>query len=406
MIFSSVGLLHAQSNKGVSIPQLVKGKKEAADTLIINSKTADQKDVSDVLRSAFHIKPAPNVDSITTKPEISVVPALGYTLVSKLAVVLSGNVAFRTGPQSRISTIVASASYTQNKQFIIPVQTNFWTKNNSFEFIGDYRFYKYPESTYGLGSSSSIHNEDPMDFSFARFYETVLKHLFANWFGGVGYAIDNYWNISQKGTLNGAPSDFARYDASAHTIASGVTVNMLHDSRDNSINPAKGWYGSIQYRTNMRMLGSTASFQSLILDFRKYIRFPANSDNVLALWTYDWFTLHGNPPYLSLPSTSWDPNSATGRGYIQGRYRGAQMVYAESEYRFKITQNGLLGGVVFVNAQSLSAQTGTKLQAIQPGFGPGLRLKLNKTSNTNIAIDYGFGNHGSKGLFIDVGEIF
>jgi hypothetical protein len=46
------------------------------------------------------------------------------------------------------------------------------------------------------------------------------------------------------------------------------------------------------------------------------------------------------------------------------------------------------------------------LQGIQPGYGPGLRIKLNTISKTNISIDYGFGREGSRGLFIDVGEIF
>jgi len=127
---------------------------------------------------------------------------------------------------------------------------------------------------------------------------------------------------------------------------------------------------------------------------------------VIALWNYDWIILNGNPAYLDLPSTQWDSNSATGRGYIQGRFRGAQMVYLEGEYRFRLTADGLLGGVVFLNGESFSAAQGTRLQAMQPGFGPGVRIKLNKISNTNITVDYGFGRQGSNGLFIDVGEAF
>jgi hypothetical protein len=396
----------AQTDKSVSLPQLVTGKKNITDTTKVQAKRSDQTDLPDVIHQLFHTKTSPQPDSVTTKPEISIVPAIGYTLVSKFAIVLSGNIAFRTGPQSRISTIVASASYTQNKQFIMPVLSSIWTKNNKFNFVGDLRYYQYPQSTYGLGSSSSVHSEDPMDFSFARFYETALRHVTGNWYAGLGYAIDNYWNVSQKGNINGTVSDYSKYGEFSHSISSGLTLNVIHDSRDNSINPIKGWYGSVQYRDNREFLGSTQDWESLIIDLRKYIRFPAGSDNVLALWSYDWLILGGKPSYLNLPSTSWDPNTATGRGYIQGRFRGAQMVYAESEYRFKITNNGLLGGVVFANAQSLSAQQGTKLQAIQPAFGPGVRLKLNKTSRTNIAVDYGFGREGSRGLFIDVGEIF
>jgi hypothetical protein len=82
------------------------------------------------------------------------------------------------------------------------------------------------------------------------------------------------------------------------------------------------------------------------------------------------------------------------------------MVYAEAEYRYKITRNGLLGGVFFINGESLSAAPGTRLQGIQPGYGPGLRIKLNTVSKTNITVDYGFGREGSRGLFIDVGEAF
>jgi len=180
----------------------------------------------------------------------------------------------------------------------------------------------------------------------------------------------------------------------------------LFDSRDNSINPSKGGYVNFEFRTSTKFTGSTSNWESVVLDARKYYELPEGSDNILALWSYDWIILNGKPGYLDLPSTSWDANSATGRGYIQGRFRGSQMVYAEGEYRFKITSNGLIGGVAFLNAESLSAQQGTKLQAIQPGYGPGLRVKLNKISKTNITIDYGFGNEGSRGLFIDVGEAF
>jgi hypothetical protein len=142
------------------------------------------------------------------------------------------------------------------------------------------------------------------------------------------------------------------------------------------------------------------------MDVRKYFRFPSNTQNVLAFWSYDSITLSGAPPYLDLPSTLWDANTNAGRGYIQGRFRGAQMVYAETEYRYRISRDGLIGGVFFVNMQSFSATPGTRLQNIQPGYGPGLRIKLNKTSNTNISMDYGFGTQGSHGLFVNVGELF
>jgi len=244
-----------------------------------------------------------------------------------------------------------------------------------------------------------------MDYSYIRFYETVLRRINGNFYAGAGYIFDEHYDIEYLGNAFTRPA-FALFGSPRHSIASGYTINALFDSRDNAINASKGIYANVVFRTSIKDLGSTSEWSSLIVDLRKYITFPENSDNVLALWSYDWLILDGKPSYLDLPSTSWDANSATGRGYIQGRFRGAQMVYFEAEYRYKITANGLLGGVIFGNAESFSAQQGTKLQSIQPAFGPGVRIKLNKLSKTNIAIDYGFGNQGSRGLFIDVGEAF
>jgi hypothetical protein len=58
---------------------------------------------------------------------------------------------------------------------------------------------------------------------------------------------------------------------------------------------------------------------------------------------------------LLLPSTGWDDQFNTGRGYIQGRFRGKNMVKLEGEYRYRITRNGLIGGVVFANVENFSA---------------------------------------------------
>jgi len=372
-----------------------------------DSAIKTETDIKDVYHDLFRVNHLlPDVDTVTGQPIFSFIPAIGYSLQSRLAIIFSGNVAFRTDANSRISTITASTAYTQNKQFTLPIETNIWLFNNKYNFIGDYRFYKYPQSTFGLGSNSSIKNEDPMNYNFLRAYEVLLRHIGGNLYAGAGYGFDYHWNVTHDGPKNGAPSDYEAYGTAETTISSGVSLNALYDSRDNSINPGKGFYSSIQYKDNLKLLASSSNYQSLIVDTRAYVRFPAGSHNVLAFWSYNWLTLAGAPPYLDLPANSWDLYTGTGRGYIQGRFRGAQMVYLESEYRYRITRNGLVGGVVFVNGESFSAKPGSKLQRAQPGFGPGARVKLSKISRTNIAIDYGFGNQGSRGVFVNVGEVF
>jgi hemolysin activation/secretion protein len=98
----------------------------------------------------------------------------------------------------------------------------------------------------------------------------------------------------------------------------------------------------------------------------------------------------------------------SGRGYIQGRIRGENFWYGEAEYRFPITNDGLLGGVAFLNATSASNLTLKQnlWDAFAPGYGIGLRVKMSKQSKTNISIDYGLGKNGSDGIYFNLQEAF
>lgn len=384
--------------------------RETTDSLLVKNRakdTAAQKDVIDVLDAVLHNKrTVVKSDSVGLSPVVSVVPALGYALQSRLAILLAGNMVFRTGPKSNVSAIIGSIAYTQNKQITIPIQSSIWSRDNNYNFVGQLRLYHYPQSTYGLGSNSDIENEAPMNYNYLRFSEVAMRKVTGNFYTGVGYIIDYHTNITIGPAENGTIPEYLSYEPQKHTTSSGFTLNGEYDTRDSPINASGGTYATYELRQNLKVLGSTSTWSSLILDLRKYIRFPAGSQNIIAIWSYDWVALNGKPPYLDLPSTLWDVNTNAGRGYIQGRFRGAQMVYAEVEYRYRITNNGLLGGVLFLNAESFSGAPGTGLQRIQPAFGPGLRMKLNKISKTNISIDYGFGQQGSHGLFVNVGELF
>ena len=374
---------------------------------IARKDSVKQTDLMDVMHGLFSLGSLhlSQRNSIGTKPVISLIPLATYSTQSRISVLFKGNIAFRAGSGSRISLIDFGTSYNQSGQFTLPVKWNIWNKDNAYNFTGELKFYSYPQSTFGLGSSSTMQSRDQMNYNYIRFSETALRRVAGNFYAGAGYIMDNHWGINQKADGDADVSDFLAYGAAKHTVSSGVTVNGLFDSRDNSVNPSQGFYVMSQFRQNLTELGSTSAWNSVTLDVRKYFRFPAGSTNVLAFWSYNVLTLSGKPPYLDMPSTFWDSNN-TGRGYVQGRFRGAQMVYGEAEYRYGITSNGLIGGVIFVNGQSFSAAPGTHFQAIQPGYGPGVRVKLNKVSKTNIAVDYGFGHEGSRGLFVKIGELF
>ena len=407
ILLLSVGQVRAQVQKNV--PLTVAKNARAQDSVHHRRRLVPQKDITDELHFLFKKKKPDTIQQEVRHLTFSVLPAVGYTLTTRAAITLTGNAAFRMDTSvtaTRISTITSSANYTENKQFSVPLETNIWAKANKYNFVGDIHFMKYPQASFGLGSNSWIGNVDSMAYNYIRFYEIVYRQITHNFFAGAGYIIDWRYHITYDNTKAPIPDDYERYGPQSTTLSTGFTLNALYDARDNSINPYKGFYTNLTYRNNLRFMGSNSNWSSTIIDVRKYFNFPSGSRNILALWNYDWLVLTGKPPYLDLPSTNWDTYSSTGRGYIQGRFRGDEMVDFESEYRFPLTANGFLGAVVFANAESFSGLNSHRLQNFQPGWGAGLRVKLNKTSRTNVDIDYGFGTQGSNGLFVNIGELW
>jgi hypothetical protein len=385
----------------------ISAKKPLAHTENPNSEL----DLIDVVQKLVNKKAVKRTDTTSEKSgkvRISGVPAAGYTLQTGFAALLVGNAVFCLGDNANtnISNITANITYSQYNQIILPMQSNIWFSNNKYNLTTDWRYLKYPSYTYGLGGYTSFSDQYSIDYYALRFHQTLYRKIAHELYLGLGYDFDYFWDIKEIDPPAGKVSDFEKYGFSKTEEASGVSLNFLYDTRKNSVNAQNGNFINVVYRPNLTFFGNDATWSSLIIDARKYIQFPAGSSNVLAFWNYDWLTVSGAPPYLLLPNTGGDPYTNTGRGYIQGRYRGKNMLYGEGEYRFGVSQNGLLGGVIFLNAQSFTEEASNRFEVISPGYGAGIRIKLNKFSNTNIAIDYGLGTHGSGGFFVNLGEIF
>ncbi len=341
---------------------------------------------------------------------LSALPFVGYSLQTGFAGVLSANLGFYTAKHKhkteKISSLLTSVTYSQYHQIIFPIQTDIWINNDKYNIITDWRYMKYPSTTFGLGGHSNINNGYTIDFNYAKIHQTLMRKVLKDFYLGVGFFYDYFWNVKEVNPPTGVVTDFERYGLTNTVTAAGVAFRLLVDTRKNQITPDAGWYINIVDRPNFTFLGSNNNWQSLLLEFRRYFNLPGNSKNVLAFWSYNWLTIRGKPPYLLLPSTGWDDFYNTARGYIQGRYRGQDMIYLESEYRFQLTHNGLLGGVIFANAQSFSKELSKQFQIIAPGVGTGIRIRLNKFSGANLCVDYGWGLNGSQGIAVNLGEVF
>ena len=380
-----------------------------AQTINQDSLTINDKDLGDVYHALFyrHIQQPKTVQE--KKYHLAIIPAAGYSLQTGWAALISGNLAYKNSnsPTQKESSITTSFTYSQYNQIIIPLIANIWTKNNHFNYITDFRYIQYPSSIYGLGGKTDPNQGYTINFIGIKLHQTVQKKIANNLYAGLGYYYDQFWDIKALDSLKRNRARTLSNKLGTSEISSGFALKLLYDSRINQINPQQGIYANLVYRPNFTLLGSDENWQSLLADVRTYIPFPKQSRNILAFWGLAWLSVGSNtPPYLMLPSIGWDDNYNTGRGYIQGRFRGRNMFYAETEYRASLTRNNLISGVLFFNAEKFSGDLSATYTVIKPGYGLGIRVKLNKTSGTNLCLDYGFGDNGSKGFFVNIGEVF
>jgi outer membrane protein assembly factor BamA len=381
---------------------------QTGETVLKDSSTVQQKDIVDIFQKLLTRQL--RKDSALMKdngPFFSFIPVIGYSLHTGLTGVIATSTSFYSdNERKKNSRILINGNYSVYHQYWFTVISNIFFEKLKLHLTGDTRYYKFPTITYGLGPKSTFSNPLHIDYSYLRFYQVVFREIASNLFVGMGYNLDLHWNIEADSVPGIDLDQFVKYQKGNQSISSGVSLNIQYDNRNNAVNPQNGIYANIQVRPKLTFLGSNKNWQSLLIDIRRYVKLPVSSHNILAFWSYNVITLSGTPPYLDLPSIGWDNYSTTGRGYAPGRYTGRNLIYLESEYRFSLTGNGLLGGVIFGNVQSIPNSISDNIRPIIPGGGFGLRIKINKYSGTNLAIDYGFGIRGSHGFFFNMGEVF
>jgi hypothetical protein len=386
------------------------------------------------------------------KPFLTILPVIGSNptqgVLAGVAVILG--IYLGDPKTTTISNISANILYTTKNQFLSGINSVLMLENNEWQLQGDWRFLVFNQDTFGLGTgptpvstgfkpaagtgftlngfgtTSAIEGAQPMDLNLLRIRENFLKKAWLDSFYiGPGFSFDRYYAIHDKLldlgasppviTSHYAYSQALGFNPSQYNI-SGVSLNLLWDSRDSTINPYRGHYGSISYQWNPTWLGSAKDSSLLTLEYRGYFGLdPAIPRNLIAVWFMAQTTVTGQLPYLGLPAIGWDARNRTGRGYVQGRFRGTAELYGEVEYRFRITRNGLLGGVVFANVNTFSSapvsylgffnQGENLFDHLRPAGGVGLRFMMSRQSRTNITLDFTVAEK-TFGLYFGAGEAF
>jgi hypothetical protein len=401
----------------------------------------DERDLLELLGLRHNTPPQPQIGKVM----MFVVPSFGVnpTVGTSLGVAMTAAVALGPPESTTVSSFSASATLTTKDQFLGSLKSVLLTPGNDWELLGDFRIYRYSQSTYGLGTgttpvsggfhlngweTAALPGEQPMRFNYVRVHETAFRRVRGNAYAGVGYHLDLHWDVVDESLAPSAspPVITSHYAYSlaegfdtTHYSLSGVSLNALYETRDHTLDPYRGSYLLLSWRVNPTWLGSSRASSMLYGEARTYVSLSERrARHLLAFWAYVNAVTSGAVPYLDLPALGWDVRDRSGRGYPQGRFRGTALVYGEVEYRFPITRDGLLGGVAFVNATTASRpsvndpslgvqeKSVALFDAIEPAAGLGLRIMADRQARMNVVIDYAVGRGGSNGVYLSAGEAF
>jgi hypothetical protein len=383
-----------------------------ADSAPSAAPSVPQRDVPDVVRALLGRKPKPPKTSTGGRQKLSkgLLPIIGsnpsYGSYFGASLVVGG---WLGDPATTgLSSATLGGFYATKGYTSLSFRSNFYLGNNRMLWKGDWRYFNAGQATNGLGPATRGLEQFPMNFVLYRFHQTVYRRTkSASLYVGLGYFFDRWDQILDVKAEEGVETPYADYTLGAsqvRTTSSGLSFEVLHDSRDNAINATRGVYWNAALRTFSTVIGSDDNWQTLWNDVRLYPRAPVGG-GTLAIWSYFWMAF-GRAPYLDLPASGWDVNGRASRGYLQGRIRGQNQIYTEFEYRLGLTDDGLLGAVGFLNLMATTIPGSGQFGKLDPGYGVGLRLKFDKRTATNLAVDYARDRFGDGHLFFGMQEAF
>ncbi len=387
------------------------------------------KDIMDVIGGIFKEDEKPTKDPYTSS--ISILPIIGYN--PSFGAVLGANMVIgqQRGDPSNTGYSVYALGLTYGSKGILTLQArhNVFMPGNTYNFQGNWQFSKYGLIDHGLGTDNDVYctsafiindypvtladSTFPIKYNYVRLLEKAYRKIGAHTYAGLGLSFDIYDQITDlrlsdtTETPHQIYSTLHGYNPKKYS-ANGLIVAFQFNNREHPIRSYGGIYFDAYMRLDQKWMGSTSNSIQLVYDFRKYWSLSKrNPEHVLAFWHWASYLISGEVPYLELPFTGSDTYNRSGRAYTIGYFRGPSYGYFETEYRYPITRNKLISGVVFMNFQSAADGSNDNLYGSwRVGAGAGFRFLFQKDSRSAVCVDFSHGECGSNGVFFGLNEVF
>lgn len=176
-------------------------------------------------------------------------------------------------------------------------------------------------------------------------------------YGGIGYSYTAY------------DTSLDSFESQNRTSLNGLTFSLSVDKRDNVHYPRNGLYTNVFLDVFPEWIGNTSSTQKVEFDYNHYLPFKKSRD-VLAMRFFAG---------VGLGNISFNEQFTVGdqdiRGYLDGKYRGNQIMAAQGAYCWNFYKK--FGAVGFAGVATIFDGINAEHDGkILPSIGTGLRYKI------------------------------
>ena len=206
----------------ILLPILMGGALSSRAQTDTEDSLARQRDLRDIAHKVF-------IKSHSSEPVRSMAafhnspfPAVGYTLVTGIAAVFSDRMDFHTGDSTgKITDILSSITYSQYNQIIAQSYADIWAGHDKYNIIADWRYMKYPSTTFGLGGHTQYSDGYTIDFTYLKLHTTILHYVLPNLYAGLGYYYDYFYKIKEVDPPAGVVTSFEKYGLLRRKLEAG-----------------------------------------------------------------------------------------------------------------------------------------------------------------------------------------
>jgi hypothetical protein len=329
-----------------------------------------------------------DTSKVVYKNKILAFPLIALSTETSWVFGAGGAYIFKTSKKDstlRTSTMPLLLLYTLKDQILAGIGANIFLPKEKYIIRFENTYSRFPDKFWGIGNDTPASAEESYTFNQFFVNPAISRKIRRNLFAGIGIEYQHVFNIKYDSGGNFEQDKvIGIYNETEYDVF-GLSALITYDSRNHAYTPNKGSLFRVRYSNFNESRISDYNFQSLDIDFRKFIELKPN--NILAVQYYSLMTF-GDVPYRNLAMLG---GSMMMRGYYQGRYRDKMIMSAQAEYRFPVVWR--FGAVAFASAGQVADNLSQfNFSKMRYAAGAGVRFSVLPSENFNLRVDAAYGD--------------